>query len=142
MTVDATKTSSKDKLVLAALDVFRAQGYAGTTVEDVCKAAGVTKGSFFHHFQSKEELTLAAVKYFSGMAERLFSQAPFHSFEDPLDRLLGYVEFRIAILSGELNEYTCLLGTLTQETYHTHPTIREACLEGFTVHISELRSDV
>ena len=46
---------------------------------------------------------------------------------DPLERLLGYIDFRREILSGELPDYTCLLGTMVQETYATHPAIRDAC---------------
>ena len=44
---------SKLRLLNAALKVVRAKGYAATTVDDICQAAGVTKGSFFHHFKSK-----------------------------------------------------------------------------------------
>ena len=45
---------ARPALLDAALSVFRAQGYAGTSVDDLCRAAGVTKGAFFHHFASKE----------------------------------------------------------------------------------------
>ena len=54
---------SKTKLLRAALRVIRAKGYAATTVDDICHQAGVTKGSFFHHFKSKDELALAAAAY-------------------------------------------------------------------------------
>lgn len=118
---------SKTRLLDAALYVIRAKGYPATRVEDICAAAGLTKGSFFHHFKSKEELALDAAQYFSDMADRLFSSAPYHAPADPLDRLLGYVDFRKALLLGELPEYTCLLGTMVQDTYETHPAIREAC---------------
>ncbi len=118
---------SKTKLLDAALYVIRARGYSATRVEDICTAAGLTKGSFFHHFKSKEELALAAAQYFSDMAGRLFASAPYHQHSDPLDQLLGYVDFRKSLLLGKLPEYTCLLGTMVQETYETHPAIGEAC---------------
>jgi TetR/AcrR family transcriptional repressor of nem operon len=76
------------------------------------------------------------------MANGLFSSAPYHKAADPLERLLGYVDFRASILSGELPEYTCLLGTLVQETYDTHPDIRAACDHGMSAHIAELTRDV
>jgi len=133
---------SKTKLLDAALHVIRAKGYAATTVDDICQAAGVTKGSFFHHFKSKDELALAAAGHFSAMAEGLFAAAPYHGAQDPLERLLGYVDFRASILGGELPEYTCLLGTMVQETYATHPDIRAACDRGMSSHIAELTRDI
>jgi TetR/AcrR family transcriptional regulator, transcriptional repressor for nem operon len=133
---------SKTKLLDAALQVIRAKGYAATTVDDICQQAGVTKGSFFHHFKSKDELALAAVAHWGKMTEGFFAAAPYHQAKDPLARLLGYVDFRGAILSGELPDYTCLLGTLVQETYATHPDIRVACDRSLSSHIGALTRDI
>ncbi|MGV3740760.1 MAG: TetR/AcrR family transcriptional regulator [Burkholderiaceae bacterium] len=135
-------SDSKSKLLDAALHVIRAKGYTATTVDDLCRQAGVTKGSFFHHFKSKEDLALNAIAHFSNMAEGLFSGAAFTTASDPLDRLLGYVEFRAQILGGDLPEYTCLLGTMVQETYATHPELRQACDRGMSAHIAALTADV
>jgi TetR/AcrR family transcriptional regulator, transcriptional repressor for nem operon len=133
---------SKVKLLDAALHVIRAKGYSATTVEDVCHEAGLTKGSFFHHFKSKEELALAAADHFGAMAEGLFSNAPYRALADPLERLLGYVDFRRSILAGELPDYTCLLGTMVQETYETHPAIREACNRNISAHAATVAKDI
>jgi TetR/AcrR family transcriptional repressor of nem operon len=133
---------SKTKLLDAALHVIRAKGYAATTIDDICNKAGVTKGSFFHHFKSKDELAVAAASHWGTMTDGFFAAAPYRKLQDPLDRLLGYVDFRAAILNGELADYTCLLGTLVQETYATHPGIRAACDLGMSAHISELTRDV
>ena len=127
MNTAASSHVSKVRLLDAALRVIRSKGYAATRIEDICDAAALTKGSFFHHFRGKEELALAAAGHFGGMADGVFSTAPYQAHADPLDRLLGYIDFRIAILQGELPDYTCLLGTLVQEVYDTHPAIREAC---------------
>lgn len=126
---------TRNKLLDAAMNVIRAQGYAATTVDDICEAAGVTKGSFFHHFKSKEALAVATAEHFSAMAHGLFSAAPFCQAADPLERLLGYIDFRKALIQGEACHYTCLLGTLVQETYDTHPAIRQACGQHLEAHI-------
>jgi len=133
---------SKTQLLDSALHVIRAKGYAATTVEDICSEAGVTKGSFFHHFKSKDDLALSATAHWEAITEGLFATAPYHKPVDPFDRLLGYVEFRGAILTGELPDYTCLLGTLVQEIYATHPGIRAACDRGMSRHIAEITKDV
>lgn len=139
---DQAPHESKTKLLNAALSVIRAKGYAATTVDDLCHAAGVTKGSFFHHFRSKDDLARAAAAYFGETAEGFFASAPYHNLKDPLDRLFGYVDFRVEHLRGDLPDYTCLLGTLVQETYATHPDIRVACDLGMSRHIEILTRDI
>ena len=81
-------SETRGKLLDAARDVIRTKGYAGSTVDDICAAAGVTKGSFFHHFDSKEELGVAAIERFGAMAATLFGSAPYRSKSDPRDRVL------------------------------------------------------
>jgi TetR/AcrR family transcriptional regulator, transcriptional repressor for nem operon len=141
-TIAETHHDSRTKLLDAALYVIRAKGYSAARVEDVCEYAGLTKGSFFHHFASKEDLALAAAEHFSAFAESIFSVAPYRFLANPLDRLLGYVNFRKAILQGELPEYTCLLGTMVQETYETHPAIRKACDRCIGAHAATLVADI
>jgi TetR/AcrR family transcriptional regulator, transcriptional repressor for nem operon len=138
----APQHPSRTRILDAALGVIRSKGYAATSVDDLCTAAGLTKGGFFHHFRGKEDLALAAAAHFSAMADGLFAAAPYRRLEDPLQRLLGYVDFRIAILKGRLPQFTCLLGTLLQETYETHPAIREACDRYISSHAAQVAADV
>src|SRR5260370_35322545 len=88
-----SQNSAKTKLLDAALSVIRAKGYSATTVDDLCQTAGVTKGAFFHHFKSKEDLAISATDHFGQMADRVFSTAPYQSLPDPVNRLLGAVDF-------------------------------------------------
>ncbi|UJW74667.1 TetR/AcrR family transcriptional regulator [Rhizobium sp. SL42] len=133
---------SRMKLLEATLGLVREKGYAATTVDDICLRAGVSKGSFFHHFRSKEELVLGAVDHWNQFTSEVFAQAPYQDLADPRDRILGYVDFRMAILDFEVPDFTCLLGTLVQETYQSHPSIREACDFGMSSHIARLTTDV
>jgi AcrR family transcriptional regulator len=51
-----------DEILDAALEVFAAQGYRATRLDEVARAAGVTKGTIYHYFTGKEQLLLAAVR--------------------------------------------------------------------------------
>ena len=136
------KPDARSKLLDAALMIIRTKGYSATTVDDLCAAAGVTKGAFFHHFKSKEELAVAAADYWSQTTGALFAAAPYHDHADPLDRVLGYVNFRKALLQGNVSEFTCLVGTMVQEAYETIPALREACDRSISGHAATLEADI
>lgn len=138
----ASRHESKTRLLAAALDVIRAKGYSATRIEDICAAAGLTKGSFFHHFKSKEALAVEAAAYWSATTGAFFDSAPYHRHDDPLKRVLGYLDFRKAILQGEVAEFTCLAGTMVQETFDTVPAIRAACERSISEHAAKLEKDI
>jgi TetR/AcrR family transcriptional repressor of nem operon len=133
---------SKTKLLDATLNVIRAKGYAATTVEDICHAAGVTKGSFFHHFKSKDELAVTAARHWGEVTGPVFATAPYRAEADPLARVMGYIRLRAGMLEREVPDFTCLLGTLVQEVYATHPEIRAACDAGMSAHTDLLIEDI
>jgi TetR/AcrR family transcriptional repressor of nem operon len=138
----AAKPDAKLKLLDAALSVIRTKGYSATTVDELCATAGVTKGAFFHHFKSKDELGVAAAEHWSEKTGALFAEAPYHDHADPLDRVLGYVAFRKTLLQGGVPEFTCLVGTMVQETYETIPAIRDACERSISGHAATLEADI
>lgn len=134
--------NARTRLLEAARDVIRTQGFAATTVDDLCKAAGVSKGAFFHHFENKEALGVAAAAFWAETTSAFFADAAYHGHDDPLDRLLGYIEFRKDIIEGDLAEFTCLVGTMTQEVYGAHPAIRDACAASIFGHAATLEPDI
>jgi len=137
-----TAHESKTKLLDATLKVVRTKGYSATRIEDVCAEAGLTKGSFFHHFKSKEDLVLAAAARWDELTAQTFAAAPYHGAADPLGRLIGYVEFRKAILTGDLPDFTCFAGTIVQEAYRTHPGVSAACERNITGQAKMLEADI
>ncbi len=133
---------ARSRLLEAAQGLIRAKGFAATSVDDLCKAAGVTKGAFFHHFENKEALGVAAAAYWAETTSAFFADAPYHRHGEPLARLLGYVEFRKTIIEGDVAEFTCLAGTMTQEIYGSHPAIRDACAATIFGHAATLEPDI
>jgi TetR/AcrR family transcriptional repressor of nem operon len=142
MPTPGKKPSARDKLLDAAVCVIREKGFAATSVDDLCRHAGVTKGAFFHHFDSKQALGINAAEYWSEMTDAFFAAAPYHDHEDPLDRVLGYIDFRKSILQGGVAQFTCLAGTMVQETYGSAPAIRDACDASISGHAARIEADI
>jgi TetR/AcrR family transcriptional regulator, transcriptional repressor for nem operon len=137
------RESAKDKLVNAAHVVVRRQGYAGTSVDDLCKAAGVTKGAFFHHFRSKEALAVASAEAWTDYAQaRIFTDASWMQNDDPLERLIAHIEFRLSMIDGPAENFTCFVGTMVQEIFASNDAIRAACDASITAYAERLAEDI
>jgi len=133
---------ARRRILDAALKLIRQKGYAATRVEDICDEAGMTKGGFFHHFKGKEDMAVAAAAHWSEVTGGLFDRAPYHEPADPYDRVLAYIDFRKQILQGGTADFTCLVGTLAQETHLTSPAIRDAAGESIFGHAANLVPDI
>ncbi len=130
---------TRHALLEAAIKLVRQKGWTATTVADICSTARVTKGAFFHRFESKEALGVAAAERWGRLTWDLFALAPYQfQTEDPLERLLAYCDFRAELARGELADITCFAGTAIQETYATCEPLRAACAQTIADHIELL----
>jgi len=79
----------KAQILEAALKTISASGYANVTMEDICRAAGLSKGGLAHYYRSKNELFIAVFKEFF---ERIFqrSKQTMELYENPVDKLLSF----------------------------------------------------
>ncbi|MGB5076484.1 MAG: helix-turn-helix domain-containing protein, partial [Sphingorhabdus sp.] len=121
-------TSARARLIEAAHVTVRYKGYSATSVDELCARAGVTKGAFFHHFATKEALAIEAVEQWTRRAEELiFTLPPWTRIADPLERYIAHVDFRLSMLNGPIEDFTCFVGTVVQESYATSDLLRAAC---------------
>jgi TetR/AcrR family transcriptional repressor of nem operon len=113
------RASVRDQLIESALEVFHARGYNGCGVQDIVDAAGVPKGSFYNHFDSKEALGVQVVRAYTalvgayvveaGAAEILSGEGT------PLERIRAYFE---AVIEQNVScgvRKGCLLGNFATE---------------------------
>jgi TetR/AcrR family transcriptional repressor of nem operon len=112
-----------------------------TSIDQLCHAAVVTKGASFDHFVSKETLGVAAAHHWNDVTTRLFAQADYHHHPDPLQRILGYLDFRAALAQGPLEQISCFAGTTVQEAFASSDALREACGEAIFEHAQRLEAD-
>jgi TetR/AcrR family transcriptional repressor of nem operon len=138
----ATDSLTKQKLLDAAEELMLAKGYTATSVDEVCESAGLTKGSFFHYFEGKEHLGRVVAERFFSSRKQFFREAPFRQKKDALDRVLGYIDFLIAMSCDPSGGKGCLLGTFVQELSETHPQIRSVCAACFSEQAEFLKEDL
>jgi TetR/AcrR family transcriptional regulator, transcriptional repressor for nem operon len=138
----ARPAGARIKLLEAARALVRQRGYNATSIDDLCAAAGVTKGAFFYHFNSKEALGVAAAQYWTETTSELFAAADYHKLSDPLDRLMAYIDLRSGLIDGSIEEFTCLVGTMVQESHATSDAIRQACDASISGHAKTLEADI
>ncbi|MFE4359433.1 TetR/AcrR family transcriptional regulator [Kitasatospora sp. NPDC056800] len=67
---------ARERLVVAAVDLFTEQGYDATTVAQIAERAGVTKSTFFRHFPDKRELLVAGQETLSRLLTEGIAEAP------------------------------------------------------------------
>lgn len=135
-------TTARDRILEAAVALVRRQGFGATSVDQLCRAAGVTKGAFFHHFASKDALGVALAEYWSSSTGAFFAEAPYHHHPRAIDRVLGYIDLRTALISGPPESFSCVAGTMLQETFRSSGTIREACEASIMGNAKALESDL
>jgi TetR/AcrR family transcriptional repressor of nem operon len=136
-----TDSLTKQKLLDSAQELMLTKGFTATSVDEVCEAAGLTKGSFFHYFDDKERLgTLVAERFYASW-QQMSQSAPFRRKRDSLDRVFGHVDFFIEI-SRAPTWKGCLLGTLVQELHQTHPQIRSVCAACLDYLADSLKKDL
>lgn len=124
------------------MTLIRRNGFSATSVDQLCAAAGVTKGGFFHHFASKEALGVAAAGHWLAITTPLFAEADYHRAPDALARVLGYLDLREALIEGGTDAFTCLAGTLAQEVHQSHPAIARAAEAAIAGHARTLEADI
>ncbi|SFX69625.1 transcriptional regulator, TetR family [Thermoactinomyces sp. DSM 45891] len=89
---DAQKT--KQELAMIAKELFIKKGYLATSIGDICCASGVSKGSLYYHFQSKEILFLYIVEE---NAQDWISkwQKKSNQYTNAIDKMYGFTEFYV-----------------------------------------------
>ena len=141
MRTSTTESHTKEKLLDAAERLMLGKGFPATTVDEICAAAGLTKGSFFHYFESKDDLGRAVLDRFAGRGLEEFVSAPFRRQSDPLKRIVASIDFWIDRINDPSTECGCLLGNFAQELSDTHPEIRAQCARHFDRWIQMLTQD-
>jgi TetR/AcrR family transcriptional repressor of nem operon len=134
----------KRQLLGAAVRLMLRQGFSGTTVDQICAEAGVTKGSFFHYFSSKEEICRASMAAWTGNWLDILSDARFDRIPDPVDRLDRLFDVMAETYLRAEVDAGCMVGTVAQEIAASNRNLGDLCeghFDTWTNGVSKLLAD-
>jgi TetR/AcrR family transcriptional repressor of nem operon len=134
--------STKAKLLEAGQRLMLLRGYTATTVDQVCTEAGVTKGSFFHYFKSKDEFGVELLDHYWTTTQQMVQAAASGRAVDPLDRLHEYLDLFVQIARDPALPKSCLFGNFSQEVAPVHDGLRARCAEGFESWSEQIARDL
>ncbi|MFI9469972.1 TetR/AcrR family transcriptional regulator [Streptomyces sp. NPDC052492] len=131
-------SDAKDKILDAARSLIELRGYSALGVAEICKTAGVPKGSFYYFFESKEALALAVIDE-QWATQRENWNRVLHGDEEPLLRLRQlFEETASAQRTGQETCGTvsgCMFGNLTLELSNQTEVIRGRLQEIFEAQV-------
>jgi AcrR family transcriptional regulator len=123
--------TNKELLVVCAQRLMLKHGYCATTLGMICETTGLSKGVFFHYFDSKKDLAKQTLQRFfqqiSSHLQNVYAIAP----PDPLERLEALLTEMSQLLSSPGGPHGCLIATLVVECAASEPDLRWQCAQYF-----------
>jgi TetR/AcrR family transcriptional repressor of nem operon len=125
------KSSSRERLLISARELFWEKGYEATSLADIVQKAEAKTGSLYYFFKTKEDLLLAVLDwYVENLFPQLIEPILLH-VQDPVERVFSLLNgYRQALIATDCT-YGCPIGNLTLELGDTLPRAREKLAQNF-----------
>src|SRR6516162_3031629 len=111
----AKQTSTRNRIVEAAVWLFYANGYNATGVAEILNKAKVNSGRFYFFFKSKEELLLAVLHWYLENLEPILMYPVYEVTNDPIERIFALLEGYKGKILATNYDFTCPIGRLALE---------------------------
>jgi TetR/AcrR family transcriptional regulator, transcriptional repressor for nem operon len=105
--------TTRDHIVEAADQLFYRQGYEHTSFSDIADAVQISRGNFYYHFKSKDEILDAVIGVRLANTRKMLEQWEIEG-KQPADRILSFIHILIANRAS-IKRYGCPVGTLRTE---------------------------
>lgn len=124
-------SDTRERLVMAAMELFWEKGYGSTSIADILKKAEANSGSLYHFFPAKQDLLTAVLDtYFSGIRPMLLEPA-WEGVDDPIDRIFALLDrYRHFLIESDCF-YGCPIGNIALEIHEPDPAVREKLAANF-----------
>lgn len=133
---------AKQKILDAAQDLMLHKGFTATSLDQICRKAKLTKGTFFYYFKSKEDLGQTVLERFCHSShDKVMKGYGCAQDKDPLKRIDGYLDY-LGKLIKEDGGRGCLLANFATELSDVSPAMRTACENGFQQWAATFKKDL
>jgi len=127
--------ATREKILDAAQDLILDRGYVGMTVEHVLDKVGITKGAFFHHFKTKDDLAKALLQRFADKDAKIYSETRERAeklSDDPLQQMLIFIRLFEEMFGGLTEPYPgCLFASYIYELQQFDDQTRQLIRDSF-----------
>jgi TetR/AcrR family transcriptional repressor of nem operon len=129
--------TTRDHIVEAADQLFYRQGYEHTSFSDVAAAVQISRGNFYYHFKSKDEILDAVINVRLANTRKMLEQWDIEG-KQPADRIRSFIHILIAN-RADIKRYGCPVGTLSTELAKLNHAAQAEANELFTLFRTWLR---
>jgi TetR/AcrR family transcriptional repressor of nem operon len=134
----APADATRERILLAALQLFATKGYQSTSIADILHKADAHSGSLYHFFPTKQDLLLAVLESYRDGIEPMLLAPAWQGVADPIERVFALLSaYRRALESTDCT-YGCPIGSLALELHEPDPSVREllaANFQGWVHHV-------
>ena len=129
------KEDTRTRILERGAEIIHLKGFNHTGVQEVLRAAGVPKGSFYNYFKNKEDFGLQVIDYFMEFFSKLARETLWDRSVPPLERIRNFLCWFIDFFKSKDFAYGCPIGNLAQEMGDLSPDFREKLKEGLDVMV-------
>lgn len=113
MSMNARGESIREKIINIADDLFYKCGYNNTSFADISQAVGISRGNFYHHFKTKDDILAAVIENRKIIIKTMLDSWSRQS-QNPKERLYSYIEMMVG-LKEEIHKHGCPVGSVCAE---------------------------
>lgn len=123
---------TRQRIVVAAMQLFWEKGYASTSVADILRSAGANSGSLYHFFPGKQDVLLAVLEAYLGGIDEMLLRPLWEGVDDPIERVFALLGGYRGHLTATECQYGCPIGYLALELHEPDPAVRALIAANFT----------
>jgi TetR/AcrR family transcriptional regulator, transcriptional repressor for nem operon len=133
-------TTTRQKLIEAAMDLFWTKGYNSTSIADILSRSQVNSGSLYYFFPGKQDVLTAVLEAYRDGIEAMLLAPAWADVEDPIERIFALLNhYRILIVSTDCT-YGCPIGSLALELHEPDEPVRKLIADNFAGWVSAVEA--